>query len=314
MNDGVLVLRAKETMQFIGFDINTGAQLWITDPQPAWMMYSSGSEIVNGLLISGGYGGQIFAYDVKTGDLVWTANTDTEGLESAYDMTPLTLQTVNGKVYARSQEHSHTQPLYRSWKVYCFDPATGNRLWDLNGYWSAFAFSSGVGVSLNGMDNQIYSIGKGPSAITASVQNDIIANGNNVLITGKVTDISAGTKSPNLMARFPQGVPAVSDESMTDWMQYIYMQMPKPTNTTGVTVNLEVIDANGNQRPIGTTHRRRRRILQLQLETRHIRRIHSNRHIPRHRILLAITHRNSLRRKRRSTNTDSTTNSRSASN
>jgi outer membrane protein assembly factor BamB len=42
------------------------------------------------------------AYDVKTGDLVWTANTDTEGLECAYEMTPLTLQTVNGKVYARS--------------------------------------------------------------------------------------------------------------------------------------------------------------------------------------------------------------------
>ena len=48
MNAGVLVLRAKETMQFMAFDINTGAQLWITDPQPAWMMYSSGAEIVNG--------------------------------------------------------------------------------------------------------------------------------------------------------------------------------------------------------------------------------------------------------------------------
>jgi hypothetical protein len=30
------------------------------------------------------------------------------------------------------------------------------------------------------------------------------------------------------------------------------MEMPKPTDTTGVTVNLEVIDANGNLRPIGT--------------------------------------------------------------
>ena len=103
------------------------------------------------------------------------------------------------------------------------------------------------------MDNQIYSIGKGPSAITATVQNDQITNGNSVLITGKVTDVSAGTKSPTLTARFPEGVPAVSDDSMTDWMQYVYMQMPKPTNTTGVTVNLEVIDANGNLRPIGET-------------------------------------------------------------
>ena len=67
VTDGVLVLRAKETMQFIGYDINTGAKLWTTDPQPAWMMYSSGSEIVNGILVSGGYGGQIYAYNVTTG-------------------------------------------------------------------------------------------------------------------------------------------------------------------------------------------------------------------------------------------------------
>ncbi len=253
VTDGVLVLRAKETRQFIGFDINSGAKLWTTDPQPAWMMYSSGSEIVNGILISGGYGGQIYAYNVTTGQPLWTAQTDSEGLESAYDMTPLTVQTVDNKVFARSQEHSHTQPLYRSWKVYCFDLQTGNRIWDLNGYWSAFAFSDGFAVGLNGMDNQIYSIGKGPSAITSEVQNNQITSGNRVLITGKVTDVSAGTKTSTLMARFPQGVPAVSDESMTDWMQYVYMEMPKPTNATGVTVNLDVVDANGNTRPIGTT-------------------------------------------------------------
>lgn len=30
------------------------------------------------------------------------------------------------------------------------------------------------------------------------------------------------------------------------------MQKPRPTDVTGVTVNLSVIDANGNSRPIGT--------------------------------------------------------------
>ncbi|MCW3995113.1 MAG: PQQ-binding-like beta-propeller repeat protein [Candidatus Bathyarchaeota archaeon] len=253
VKDGVLVLRAKETMQFIGFDINTGAQLWITDPQPSWMMYSSGSEIQNGILYSGGYGGQVFAYDVHTGKLLWIANTDPEGLESAYDMTPLTIQVVDGKIYARSQEHSHTQPLYRTWKVYCFNATTGDRIWTLNGYWSEWAFSSGIGVSLNSMDNQIYAIGKGPSAITAEVTNDQITFGNNVLIKGMVTDISAGTQNSVSRARFPQGVPAVSDESMTDWMQYVYQQAPRPADTKGVTVDLYVIDSNGNYRPIGTT-------------------------------------------------------------
>jgi hypothetical protein len=35
-------------------------------------------------------------------------------------------------------------------------------------------------------------------------------------------------------------------------MEYVYMQQPKPTNATGVPVQLEVVDANGNYRAIGT--------------------------------------------------------------
>jgi hypothetical protein len=36
-------------------------------------------------------------------------------------------------------------------------------------------------------------------------------------------------------------------------MEYLYMQMPKPTNTTGVPVTLSTIDPNGNYVVIGTT-------------------------------------------------------------
>jgi hypothetical protein len=52
--DGVLVLRLKETRRFMGFDITTGKYLWTTDSQPPWMMYSSGSDIYNGVLYSSG--------------------------------------------------------------------------------------------------------------------------------------------------------------------------------------------------------------------------------------------------------------------
>jgi hypothetical protein len=40
---------------------------------------------------------------------------------------------------------------------------------------------------------------------------------------------------------------------MTAWMQYVYMQQDKPTNTTGVPIVVSVVDSNGNQRTIGTT-------------------------------------------------------------
>jgi hypothetical protein len=40
---------------------------------------------------------------------------------------------------------------------------------------------------------------------------------------------------------------------MSAFMAYAYMQMEKPTNTTGVPVTLSVLDSNGNYRQIGTT-------------------------------------------------------------
>jgi hypothetical protein len=53
-------------------------------------------------------------------------------------------------------------------------------------------------------------------------------------------------------ANFPNGLPAVSDASMSKWMEYVYMQQPFQANTTGVPVTLSVIDSNGNFRDIGT--------------------------------------------------------------
>ena len=40
---------------------------------------------------------------------------------------------------------------------------------------------------------------------------------------------------------------------MSRWMEYVYMQQPMPTNTTGVPITLSVLDANGNYRQIGMT-------------------------------------------------------------
>jgi hypothetical protein len=76
--------------------------------------------------------------------------------------------------------------------------------------------------------------------------------GASITIKGTINDISAGTKQDEQAARFPNGVAVVSDASQSAWMEYVYMQQPRPT-TTGVTVTLSVVDANGNYRDIGTT-------------------------------------------------------------
>jgi hypothetical protein len=113
--------------------------------------------------------------------------------------------------------------------------------------------ADGIITLFNTYDNQIYSIGKGPSQTTVTVSPKVSTSGNDVLIEGTVNDISAGTFDERITPRFPTGVPAVSDDSMSEWMKYVYMQFPRPSNATGVAVLLSVVDSNGNYRTIGTT-------------------------------------------------------------
>ena len=72
------------------------------------------------------------------------------------------------------------------------------------------------------------------------------------MLQGTVLDISAGTKQNQQAARFPYGVPVASDASQSAWMEYVYMQKPRPTTFTGVTVSLTAVDPNGNLVQIGT--------------------------------------------------------------
>ena len=166
---------------------------------------------------------------------------------------------VGGKLYTYSTEHSPNTPIYKDGKIRCIDAFNGTEIWTLAGYGGTHASNTQVAaaegflVFLNSYDMQIYSVGRGPSATTVSIQNDVITYGGNTLVKGTIMDIAAGTKQKEQTARFPNGVAAVSDLSMSEWMEYVYMQKPKPVNATGVEVTLDVLDANGNYRNIGTT-------------------------------------------------------------
>ena len=164
----------------------------------------------------------------------------------------------DGKVYVGHGEHSSGDPKPRGAPYFCLNATTGDVLWSIGG---AFRQSSWGGAAIMGdsiivtmdtYDQKIYAIGKGPSATTVAAPGVSVTAGDSLVITGKVIDVSPGTEDYALRARFPNGVPAVSDESMSDWMLYVYKQFPLPTNVTGVTVTLSVIDSNNNYRDIGT--------------------------------------------------------------
>ena len=265
----VILLTIVETMEWIGYDLDTGNKLWgpVTAVENDFSYYGSGSGPMKlsvcayGNLYVQGYGGEICCYDTKNGNLVWRYDNTNSGVETAWGVYPIFIAAIaDGKVYAFNNEHSPNTPLYKDERVRCIDAYTGEELWTLLG-WAGQTGGSGTPTTIladgflayyNYYDNQIYCVGKGPSATTISIKNDIVSHGDSVMITGKVTDESPGTKSSVLSARFPSGVAAISDEDMGPWMEYLYMQKPMPA-AKGVEVVLEVLDSNGNFYEIGRT-------------------------------------------------------------
>jgi hypothetical protein len=213
-----------------------------------------------GNLYVGGYGGEIMAFDSRTGDLQWKYNNTFSAHETPWGNYPLYIAAIaNGKIYAFTGEHSPNAPPYKGSRVRCINATDGTEIWTLLSWYAIGSFgeeampvADGIITYLNIYDMQIYAIGKGPSATTVTASPKVSTNGDQVLIEGTVTDQSAGAKKKVQTGEFNM-VPAVSDESMGAWMEYIYMQKPCPSNTTGVTVLLQTLDPNGNFYDIGTT-------------------------------------------------------------
>jgi hypothetical protein len=110
------------------------------------------------------------------------------------------------------------------------------------GHYTTTAIAEGTLFATNTYDGGSYAFAKGQTATTIAVSSEILSQGNSILVKGSVMDMSPA--QPN--------TPAVSDASMSGWMEYIHMQQPKPTNATGVPVTLSVVDSNGNYRIIGS--------------------------------------------------------------
>ena len=251
----VFIIRSKDTRQWWGFSLDTGAQIWGPSEKEAQLnIFDVIPAIADGILFSMGQSGILYAYDAKTGDKLWSYAVDDRYSEILWSNNwPMRICFISdGKIYLGQEEHSGNSPLPRGAPFVCLNITTGEEVWKIydafrQNHWGGRAIiGDSIIATLDTYDNQIYAIGKGPTAITVS-----ITAGESVLIQGAVTDISAGAKEKT--ARFPNGVPAVSDASMSEWMLYVYKQFPRPTNATGVSVVISVVDANGNYREIGRT-------------------------------------------------------------
>ena len=271
----VFILRDKETLQSVAFSLDDGSQKWVAvapDDTSDFEYYDATflatmSVTAYGRLYHSGYAGVLRCYDTKDGSLLWTygdggpGNSTYAGLASPYGHYPIYVMGIaDGKIYVGAGEHSADVPLYKGFLVRCVNATTGEEVWTLPGYLgypgdgrAAVAVAEGFFTFYNGYDSQVYCVGKGPSAMTVTAPDLAAELGKSIVIRGTITDIAAGTKQAEQAARFPYGVPAVSDESMSAWMQYVYMQKPRPQDAVGVPITLSVVDSNGNYRDIGTT-------------------------------------------------------------
>jgi hypothetical protein len=264
---GVFTEYNTQTMAYVGYSMSTGKQIWGPTPSQAALDFFStgysgqGATVAYGKLYNGGYGGIVYCYDLTNGHLLWTygnggeGNSTNGGLQLPRPYPTIIYAIGNGVVYTVTSEHTVSSPIYKGALARAINATDGTEIWTLsdddNGGTPTAAIADGFATFFNGYDNQIYSVGRGPSDTTVQAPLTQITAGNKVVIQGTVMDISAGTKQTQQAADFPNGVPVASDASMKDWMSYVYQQQPCPTNFTGATVSIDAIDPNSNLIHIG---------------------------------------------------------------
>jgi hypothetical protein len=254
--DGVFLFSCVNDRKWYCYSLETMELLWASEPETSWNFYGMGNNIYQGKLLTYGYGGIMLAYNLTNGNIVWNYTATPAGLESWYGNTPISGTVIaDGKIYIYSTEHSPSMPYRRDAMIRAIDADTGKELWNVTHWAITAAISDGYLVALNYYDNSVYCYGIGPSATTVTADPKVSIHGNSVLIEGTVTDQSPGGKqdsSGNLI--FPlKGTPAIADEYMGKWMEYLYAQRPMPSDAKGVEVSLTTIDPNGNCYNLGNT-------------------------------------------------------------
>ncbi len=267
----VFVENYRETQQYVGYSLTTGARLWGPTVAQADLDYfgspASGSlanTFAYGKMYSAAYAGIVYCYDTKTGKILWTygnggeGNTTNSGVETPFAHYPTFVNAIGGGVvYLVTTEHTPESPLFKGGLARAINATTGAEIWTLSSYTGEFetfsyAAADGYNTWFNGYDAQIYVVGRGPSATTVTAPDVGLASGQSVVIRGTVMDVSSGTTQTEQAGNFPNGVPCASDASMSQWMSYVYQQQPCPSNFTGVPVTISVTDSNLNTRTIGT--------------------------------------------------------------
>jgi hypothetical protein len=237
------------------YSMLTGAELWTSDSfaDSPWAtqftVYNAETNDDNTLYLMFP-DGVIRALSLKTGDLVWES-TATVSTEYTNNVVPYYIGIVmaGGNIYAYAGYSVDYQinPIPRQAMLVCVNATTGNITWTLNGGVRPLAAANGYIIGLSAYDGNLYCLGKGKTSTSITIQKNVIPQGGTIHIQGNVLDQSPAQS----------GTPAVSDDSTSEYMDYLHMQnstlLNSPPTPTGVQVTLTAVDPNDNTIVIGTT-------------------------------------------------------------
>jgi hypothetical protein len=258
-SNGTYVEYTKETFSFSGYSTKTNDRVWgpiVAFTNPLAYYDQTSGVCAYGNLYSWSFGGEVVCLDLKDGHKVWNWSSGDTGLNTPYGTNPFWIignyeATVADGVFYVETGHDYGPPLFSGAKIYAMNATTGEQIWDILNFasGSSLPVTYGYMLSFNAYDNQVYCYGKGQTQTT--VETSTVYNAPNQLqISGTVTDQSPGQTCLGIPAA---GTPAIDDAYQSRWMEYLYMQSPKPTNATGVPVTLSYIDSNNNTFTIGNT-------------------------------------------------------------
>jgi len=249
--DAVSIIWTKDNTKNYAFSLETGKFLWETDsqyPTDAWA--SRTGCIAYGKFYTSSSSGILYCYDIQTGNELWTYVARDKYTESYHgENWWLILQFISdGKVYVGHEVHSPQVPISRGAPYFALDAETGDIVWEIFGafrqnHWGGRSIiGDSIIATMDVYDQQVYAVGKGPSEMTLTSSNAVTNTGAAILVSGTVMDISPGTQQDNLKFRFSNGVPAVSDESQSDWMLYVYKGFDEPMNVKGIEITVYAYD------------------------------------------------------------------------
>ena len=262
IQDGLWINANMENFICEAWDTRTGTKAWTTEltgdngAQPHYfdqfnLRWSPGDE---GISFYRGYGGDIWCIEHEDGNVRWYTNTTkligAPTAECPYNVWLLWVfecDCITNNVAYFPIGHEYNPPMFPGAQMLAVNVTDGSLVWsELGMYIRSTSAAYDTVLSLNAYDNQIYAWGKGASALSVAASPKVTVNGESVIIEGSVTDISAGTNRDDVAANFPNGVPCVSDESMSKWMEYVYMQQAEPEDVEGVEVAVHILDPNGD--------------------------------------------------------------------